>query len=379
METQFHLPYGRLRQLSFTGSVLQGRETSGCNPQPPMSLEDHFFPASPICSVSQKSASRVRPRSETIARVQAASLTCLATAPKRKVGGRYDSKEQTAGSLQQGLEDHEFRGAQLNHLDFENDSRPSCSQNDAGVDTGPESDRNVVGTVAGVDIVNTLPTKQLDSNRSVDRQLRILPACSDKPSAGDDPMESHTGVPPERCSVEELTSSDFPEPSLAQMPQVSVNPTYIATAPPVLTPPSQPPSNRSSNQHASTSGDTQKMTNSASRGVPYGSQSQEVIAQRSKLAVPKHLAVIMDGNSRWAKAKGLPTAFGHEQGVESLLNLVKMCARWGVVALTVYAFSTENWLRPKVSSNSHLGTYLSIRSSGCIAYLSRKCHDCHTV
>jgi hypothetical protein len=77
--------------------------------------------------------------------------------------------------------------------------------------------------------------------------------------------------------------------------------------------------------------------------------SEEPLAQSRKLEVPNHLAIIMDGNSRWAKARGLPTAFGHERGVESLLNLVKMCIRWGVVALTVYAFSTENWLRPKVS------------------------------
>lgn len=84
------------------------------------------------------------------------------------------------------------------------------------------------------------------------------------------------------------------------------------------------------------------------------SNVEEPLAESRKLEVPNHLAIIMDGNSRWAKARGLPTAFGHERGVDSLLNLVKMCIRWGVVALTVYAFSTENWLRPKVGGpNTH--------------------------
>ena len=63
--------------------------------------------------------------------------------------------------------------------------------------------------------------------------------------------------------------------------------------------------------------------------------------------VPKHIAVIMDGNGRWAKAKGLPRTVGHRYGVDSVDKVVEACKEIGVEYLTVYAFSTENWKRPK--------------------------------
>jgi undecaprenyl diphosphate synthase len=59
----------------------------------------------------------------------------------------------------------------------------------------------------------------------------------------------------------------------------------------------------------------------------------------------RHVAIIMDGNRRWAKQKHLPTLVGHQQGVESLKTLVRYCGDVGLAALTVYAFSTENWNR----------------------------------
>jgi undecaprenyl diphosphate synthase len=59
------------------------------------------------------------------------------------------------------------------------------------------------------------------------------------------------------------------------------------------------------------------------------------------------LAVIMDGNGRWAQGRGLSRVKGHEEGAESVRVVVKCCRRWGVKALTLYAFSTENWARPK--------------------------------
>jgi len=59
----------------------------------------------------------------------------------------------------------------------------------------------------------------------------------------------------------------------------------------------------------------------------------------------KHIAIIMDGNRRWAKEKGLPSAVGHKKGVEALKSTVKACHKAGVQYLTVYAFSTENWNR----------------------------------
>lgn len=62
--------------------------------------------------------------------------------------------------------------------------------------------------------------------------------------------------------------------------------------------------------------------------------------------LPRHVAAIMDGNGRWARQRGLPRIVGHQKGVDSLRELVRACSDWGVAALTVYAFSTENWKRP---------------------------------
>jgi len=63
--------------------------------------------------------------------------------------------------------------------------------------------------------------------------------------------------------------------------------------------------------------------------------------------IPKHVAIIMDGNGRWAKRRGLPRVFGHRAGVESLRDIVKVCTELKIAVLTVYAFSTENWKRPR--------------------------------
>ena len=62
--------------------------------------------------------------------------------------------------------------------------------------------------------------------------------------------------------------------------------------------------------------------------------------------LPKHVAVIMDGNGRWATKKGLPRVAGHRQGAKVLKELLRCCKNWGIEALTAYAFSTENWRRP---------------------------------
>ena len=63
--------------------------------------------------------------------------------------------------------------------------------------------------------------------------------------------------------------------------------------------------------------------------------------------LPNHIAIILDGNGRWAQKKGLPRNFGHKQGVETLIKISRYCSDIGVKNLTVYAFSTENWNRPK--------------------------------
>lgn len=65
-----------------------------------------------------------------------------------------------------------------------------------------------------------------------------------------------------------------------------------------------------------------------------------------QLRLPHHVAVIMDGNGRWAKNKGFPRIIGHRQGVDALKDLLRCCKDWGIGALTAYAFSTENWGRP---------------------------------
>ena len=62
---------------------------------------------------------------------------------------------------------------------------------------------------------------------------------------------------------------------------------------------------------------------------------------------PEHIAIIMDGNGRWAGSRGLPRAAGHRAGVKALRNIVEFCAGEGIRGLTVYAFSSENWRRPK--------------------------------
>ena len=69
---------------------------------------------------------------------------------------------------------------------------------------------------------------------------------------------------------------------------------------------------------------------------------EDLIAGR----MPSHVAVIMDGNGRWAKRRGLPRIMGHRKGTDTLKKLLRCCRDWGIGALTAYAFSTENWGRP---------------------------------
>lgn len=76
-------------------------------------------------------------------------------------------------------------------------------------------------------------------------------------------------------------------------------------------------------------------------------------------ATPIHVAIIMDGNARWAKRRGMSASMGHEAGVRSLPEVIKLAKMFGVRVLTVFAFSTENWLRPKVKhrqANSKYGS-----------------------
>jgi undecaprenyl diphosphate synthase len=76
------------------------------------------------------------------------------------------------------------------------------------------------------------------------------------------------------------------------------------------------------------------------------SRDEELLAQVSLRRLPRHIAVIMDGNGRWAQRRHLPRVAGHRAGVESVRTTVDTCARLGIEALTLYAFSVENWKRP---------------------------------
>ena len=74
---------------------------------------------------------------------------------------------------------------------------------------------------------------------------------------------------------------------------------------------------------------------------------QQLPTDLNKDRLPQHVAVIMDGNGRWAKNQGRPRFLGHQRGVDALKDLLRCCKDWGIPALTAYAFSTENWSRPQ--------------------------------
>ena len=83
-----------------------------------------------------------------------------------------------------------------------------------------------------------------------------------------------------------------------------------------------------------------------------------------KEALPKHVAVIMDGNGRWAKARRLPRSAGHRAGVDRLRGIIRMSSDLGISSLTLYAFSTENWKRP----SDEVGTLIAL----LIEYFSKE-------
>ena len=69
------------------------------------------------------------------------------------------------------------------------------------------------------------------------------------------------------------------------------------------------------------------------------------------MKIPVHIAIIMDGNGRWAKKRKLPRYFGHKKGVDSVRKIVRACNDLGVKYLTLFTFSSENWQRPKKEIN----------------------------
>lgn len=82
----------------------------------------------------------------------------------------------------------------------------------------------------------------------------------------------------------------------------------------------------------------------------------------SSQALPKHIAVIMDGNGRWAKAKGKPRVFGHKAGVDSVRKTISAANRLNVKAITLFAFSSENWRRPEDEVSLLMELFISVLS-----------------
>ena len=76
-------------------------------------------------------------------------------------------------------------------------------------------------------------------------------------------------------------------------------------------------------------------------------QNNNIPAPDKTRPVPEHIAIIMDGNGRWAKKRGMPRSYGHKRGAKVFEEIAEYCDKIGVKYLTVYAFSTENWVRPK--------------------------------
>lgn len=95
----------------------------------------------------------------------------------------------------------------------------------------------------------------------------------------------------------------------------------------------------------------------------------ETIVSIERDRLPKHVAIIMDGNGRWAQARRLPRSMGHKAGVEQVRTIVKMSSRVGIKTLTLYAFSTENWKRPK----DEVGVLMQL----LIEYLRREIRELH--
>jgi undecaprenyl diphosphate synthase len=81
--------------------------------------------------------------------------------------------------------------------------------------------------------------------------------------------------------------------------------------------------------------------------APNGQSKQDTDQSTTQLQIPHHLAIIMDGNGRWAKSRGLPRLAGHRAGTENIRRIIRTCVQLGIKVLTIYAFSTENWERPR--------------------------------
>ncbi|KAA0874667.1 polyprenyl diphosphate synthase [Nitrincola tapanii] len=91
--------------------------------------------------------------------------------------------------------------------------------------------------------------------------------------------------------------------------------------------------------------------------------AQSLQSDSYSLSIPRHIAIIMDGNNRWAKARHLPSLAGHKAGVESVRQVIEGCLEQGVGVLTLFAFSSENWKRPELEVRGLMELFmLSLKS-----------------
>ncbi|MDO5518442.1 MAG: isoprenyl transferase [Clostridium sp.] len=97
------------------------------------------------------------------------------------------------------------------------------------------------------------------------------------------------------------------------------------------------------------------------------SEEEDVVLDMDR--IPNHIAIIMDGNGRWAKERNLPRGMGHKAGVETIRIILKEAVRLGVKNLTLYAFSTENWARPK----DEVGGIMKL----LVTYLRKELKECN--
>ncbi len=97
------------------------------------------------------------------------------------------------------------------------------------------------------------------------------------------------------------------------------------------------------------------------------SEPEVLLPEVHPARVPRHIAIIMDGNGRWARAKGLAREFGHQQGAKQVRTIVEACGALGVEVVTLYSFSLENWKRPRAEVEALMGL--------CLAYLESEEED----
>ena len=91
--------------------------------------------------------------------------------------------------------------------------------------------------------------------------------------------------------------------------------------------------------------------------VSFMALDAQQIAQQS---LPKHVAIIMDGNGRWAQAQGRPRVYGHKKGVDAVKDAVKFCSKLGIESLTLFAFSSENWRRPEEEVSTLMELFMMV-------------------